>query len=227
MWYNIVVGGNMNRNSKEYWNKDYWQKYLNQNKGEKLDFLDDLWMEKYSDIFNTIPKGKAIDLGCGLGQYTDYLISKGFDVISCDISSEALVVLKNRNPKANILELDMTTRLPFEDNSIKLVFANLSIHYFDEVTTKKLLDEIERILDKDGYFVGSVNSSKALEKNKDKLVMIEPNYYLIDGKYGRYFDRKQFDIFFKNYDLLILEEVITTRWNRTKIQWEFIAKPKK
>lgn len=214
----------MRNNSKEYWNEEYWKKYLEENNGKELDFLSDLWIEKYSDIFINIPRGKAIDLGCGLGQYTDYLLSEGFDVFSCDISNEVLKTLKSRNPKLKTLELDMTSTFPFKDNSIKLVFANLSIHYFDEASTKKLLAEIRRVLDRDGYFMGTVNSTKTIELTG--LEVIEPNYYYGYGKYGRYFDKKQIDNFFKEFDFVILKEVTTKRWNRTKIMWEFIAKPK-
>lgn len=35
----------MLENSKEYWNKDYWENNI---KNNKTDFLKDSWMEKYS-----------------------------------------------------------------------------------------------------------------------------------------------------------------------------------
>ena len=34
-------------------------------------------------------------------------------------------------------------------------------------------------------------------------------------------------VFFCDFDLEVLEEVTTTRWNRTKIMWEFVGKSKK
>lgn len=207
-----------------YWNDKYWKKHLKTHEGENLDFLSDIWLEKYSDIFDKIPKNQALDLGCGLGQYTKYLIDKGFNVISADISIEVLNRLKSNIQEANIKELDMSKPLPFKDNSFDLVFANLSIHYFDSETTIKLLKEIRRILKENGYFIGSVNSSKTYKFIEDVAQEIESNYYYENGRKVRLWDKDQFDYFFKEFNLLKLEEVETTRWNKTKIMWEFIAK---
>lgn len=212
-------------NSKDYWDNDYWEKFLEKNKNGNLDFLDDLWIEKYKDIFDKIKKGKAIDLGCGLGQYTEYMISKGFEVISCDISKNVLDRLKLKYPDVETLEFDMSESFPFESNSIDLVFANLSIHYFDKKTTEKIVSEIKRILKDGGYLVGTVNSTNSIDESNFKLV--EENYYFNDNKYGRYFDKEQFEYFFKDFDFVVLNENTTERWNRKKVLWEFILKVKK
>ena len=167
----------------DYWNDIYWKNNLNKNKLENLDFLKDIWIDKYSDVINQIPKGKCLDLGCGIGQYTKY----------------------------------------FKDESFDLIVANLSIHYFDYETTKKLLNEIKRVLKKGGYFVGSVNSDKTykflIEPKK-----IEDNYYKEMDRFVRLWNKEQFDDFFKKFNKIVLEEVTTTRWNKIKIMWEFIYK---
>lgn len=75
----------------------------------------------------------------------------GYDVISTDISEIALDKVKEFNE--HILKLDMRNSLPFEDNKFDLVFANLSIHYFSDVDTKKIMDEIKRILKKMIYLL--------------------------------------------------------------------------
>lgn len=210
-----------------YWNDSYWKKHLEEHKGEDLDFLSDLWIDKYLDIVNSISKGKALDLGCGLGQYTRYLIDKGFEVTSADISNEVLKELKQKIKNADIMQLDMSEKLPFEDSTFDFVFANLSIHYFDKETTVKLLKEIKRIIRDGGYFIGSVNSTKTFKFIQDVAKEIEPNYYFENGRNVRLWDREQFDYFFKEYDLEVLEEITTTRWNKTKIMWEFAARIKK
>ncbi len=212
---------------KNYWNDTYWKKHLSDHQGEKLDFLSDLWIEKYAHIFNRIPKGKALDLGCGLGQYTKYLMNKGYDVISSDISIEVLDRLKNDIPNANVIQLDMSEPLPFEDNSFDLVFANLSIHYFDKKTTISLLKEIKRITKNEGYFIGSVNSSKTFKFIKNVAIELEKNYYFENGRNVRLWNQEQFDEFFKDFVIEELHEVETTRWNKTKIMWEFVCKVKK
>lgn len=82
-------------------------------------------------------------------------MSYGYTVVSADISKIALNVVKEFNN--NVIEIDMQNPLPFDNNKFDIVFANLSIHYFDDKTTKNLMNEIKRILKKDGLFIGSVN----------------------------------------------------------------------
>ena len=210
--------------SKEYWNEEYWKKHLKSHEGEKLDFLEDIWINKYPEIFEKIPKGKSLDLGCGLGQYTKYMMDNGFKVTSVDISEEVLNRLKENIPEANTMQLDMSQKLPFKDNEFNLVIANLSIHYFDEKTTKKLLSEIKRILRPGGYFIGSVNSSKSFKYIADVAQKIEDNFFYENGRMVRLWDKEQFNTFFSEFEELELEEVTTIRWNREKIMWEFIYK---
>ena len=210
--------------SKEYWNEEYWEKHLKEHEGEKLDFLDDIWINKYSKIFENIPRGKALDLGCGLGQYTKFMEDNKFEVTSADISLEALNKVKENIPNTNIVQLDMSEELPFNDNEFELIVANLSIHYFDKKTTQQLINEIKRILKPGGYFIGSVNSSKCIEFIKDHIEKIEDNYYSEPGRNIRLFDRAQFEEFFKDFETLVLEEVRIMRWNRPKDMWKFIYK---
>lgn len=207
-----------------YWNDEYWKNALEEHKGEKLDFIDDIWLLKYKDIFKKVNVGKALDLGCGLGQYTNFLLNSGFETVSADISNDILNKVKDDNPDTEIVNLDMSKTLPFPDNSFDLVFANLSIHYFDKETTENLLKEIKRILKNDGYFIGSVNSSKTYKFIKDVAIELEPNYYLENNKrYVRLWDKEQFDYFFKDFKIDVLEEIETSRWNKVKIMWEFIV----
>ena len=51
-------------------------------------------MEKYKNEINNLEYKVAIDLGCGIGQDTKWLLDRGFDVTSCDISDIALNKLK-------------------------------------------------------------------------------------------------------------------------------------
>lgn len=169
---------------------------------------------------------RALDLGCGIGQYTNYLIQKGFKVTAGDISIEALNNLAKNVHEAAIKQLDMSNPLLFSDNSFDLVFANLSIHYFDSKTTVNLLKEIKRILKDGGYFIGSVNSTKTFKYIKEP-VELEKNYYFESGRYVRLWDKESFDLFFKDFDIEVLKEIETTRWNKIKIMWEFVTKVSK
>ena len=119
----------------------------------------------------------------------------------------------------------MTDPLPFADKSFDVVFANLSIHFFSEKDTLALIAEVKRILKDDGVFIGSCNSSKAYKYIQDKSTVIEDGFYREDGgRTVRLFDKAQFDRFFRDWQTVVLSEIETVRFSKSKNMWEFIYK---
>ncbi len=209
----------MSENSKEYWNDTYW---LDNIKNNKTDFLKDNWMEKYKNEINNLEYKVAIDLGCGIGQDTKWLLDRGFDVTSCDISDIALNKLKELVPNSKTMQVDVKEKLPFDDNSIGLINANLSIHYFNMETTIKIFNEIYRVLKPNGLFIGRMNSDKNDGYIKETTKEIEKDFYYDYGRYFRLFNKEQFNMLTKEWKIIVLNEDITVRLNRKKALWEFI-----
>ena len=207
--------------SKRYWNEKYWVRHM---RDDDLENIEDSWIDKYSDIIFAY-KGKLLDLGCGVGQYSKHFYDNGFDVTSADISERALEYLSEKYEGIETARIDMTEPLPFADKSFDVVFANLSIHFFSENDTRSLIAEVKRILKDNGIFVGSCNSSKAYKYIQDKSTVIENGFYREEGgRTVRLFDKDQFDTFFADWNKVILSEVETVRFNKSKIMWEFIYK---
>ena len=204
---------------KSYWNEKYWVRHM---KNDDLDHVEDLWVEEYASLI--MPhSGRLLDLGCGIGQYSEYFASKGFEVVAGDISQRALAFLSERSPEIETARLDMTEPLPFPNACFDVVFANLSIHFFSEKDTQNLISEVKRILKRGGIFVGSCNSSRAYKYIKDSSTVIEPGFYMEDGgRSVRLFDAAQFEHFFSDFEKIMLEEVETTRFNKSKSMWKFI-----
>ena len=209
--------------AKRYWNEKYWVRHM---KNDDLDHVDDIWVAEYEDVF--MPhKGKLLDLGCGIGQYSEYFMGKGFDVVAGDISPRALEFLSHKNPDIKTVTLDMTEPLSFADNSFDVVFANLSIHFFSQKDTEALIAEVKRILKNGGLFIGSCNSSKAYKCIENSSTVIEPGFYMEDGgRSVRLFDEAQFKFFFSDFEEIMLSEIDTTRFNKSKCMWEFIYRKK-
>lgn len=206
-------------NCKEFWNNEYWKNVINDN---RTDFMKDSWMTKYIEYITRIENKNAIDLGCGIGQDTKWLLDKGFDVTSSDISERALNRLKELIPNSKTMQHDIKEELPFEDNSIGLVNANLSIHYFSMEDTIKIFNEVHRVLAPEGLFIGRVNSDKNDGYINENTKEIEKNFYYEDGKYKRLFNKEQFDILTKEWKVIALNEDVTIRLGRKKALWEFI-----
>lgn len=195
-------------------NDEYWKDHVN----KKLE--DDIWIRDYKKYFLGI--GKCLDLGCGIGQYSKELMDYGYEVTSGDISNIALEKVKEFND--NIIKLDMKEELPFSDCSFDLVFANLSIQFFSDADTKRLMLEIKRILKDGGLFIGSVNGLQGYEVIKYTAVEIEKHYWFNKNKYIRLFDKEDLNKYLEVFSVLSIEEKETIRFDHKKNYLIFFAR---
>ena len=201
----------------DYFKKDkYWKEHIN----KKIE--NNMWINNYKKYFNS--KGKCLELGCGIGQYTKRLIEFGYDVLSTDISKIALNEVKKINK--NVLLLDMNSKFPFNNNTFDLVFANLSIHYFNNDDTIKLCNEIYRVLNSGGMFIGSVNSIKGFDVIKDEAKTLERHFYYYNNKNIRLFSQDDLKKYLEKFKILELKEEETIRFNHKKNYIIFIAMKK-
>lgn len=199
---------------KDYFKDDeYWKEHINK------DLEEDLWINNYKDYLSN---GTCLDLGCGIGQFSKWFIENGYEVISADISNIALEKVKKFNN--NVINIDMREKLPFEDNKFDVVFANLSIHYFSDSDTKSLMNEIKRILKKDGLFIGSVNGIQGLDKIKATAQEIDYHYYFNKNKYIRLFDIEDVKKYLDIFDIIKIDEKESIRFEHKKNYIIFIAK---
>lgn len=181
---------------------------------------EDNWLDEYQKYFSN--SDFCLDLGCYIGQYTKKIMSHGYIVVSADISKISLNVVKEFNN--NVIEIDMQNPLPFDDNKFDMVFANLSIHYFDDKTTKKLMSVIKRILKKASVFIESVNGIQGLKVIKDTATEIEPHYYYNKNKYIRLFDKSDLKKYLSPFQIIEISEKEIIRFNHQKNYLLFICK---
>lgn len=127
--------------SLKYWNK------LHQNY-EKDNIKYDDWLDKFEEIVNAC-ETPILDLGCGTGNDTLYLLNKGKKVISCDQSENAIKNIKKNFPEVFDAKcFNMLDGFSFPDDYCDLIIADLCLHYFKEKDTFKIINEIRRILKK-------------------------------------------------------------------------------
>lgn len=205
-------------------NKQYWNNIYSNCKHNKPKY--DLWLDKHRDILDTINNETILDLGCGAGGDTLYLLERGYKVLSCDNSEEALSAVNLNIPNAKIKNINLIDRLPFEDKSIALVIADLSLHYFDDKTTKSIIKEIDRILKKSAYLILRVNSVKDTNYGAMQGKKIENHFYFTEAGYKRFFDEEDIKAYFNKWDILYLKEETITRYGNDKKAFEVVVKKK-
>ncbi|SFC49515.1 class I SAM-dependent methyltransferase [Clostridium uliginosum] len=204
-------------NNKEYWNSIYSNI---QNKKP----IYDLWLKKFNDLLEKHKSSTIIDLGCGSGGNSLYLHEKGYKVIACDYSNEALKIVNKHISDIETLNIDITKKLHFEDDSIEIIVADLSLHYFNEATTKEILTEIKRVLKKEGYLICRLNSLDDVNYGSKEGIEIEKHYYSTKAGYKRFFDKKDIKYFFGEWQIKHLELCSLIRYGAEKKAFEVVAR---
>ncbi len=199
------------QNSINYWDNIY----VNCKRSEIK--LDD-WLDKFDNIIEKCST-PIIDLGCGKGNDTLYLIEKGKKVISCDQSKNAISNIKSNFPEVYDARcFNMLDGLPFEDNSYELVIADLCLHYFKEIDTFKIINEIKRILVNSGHLILRVNSINDINYGAGKGKEVEHHLYLTDdNRYKRFFDKNDILYFFDGFETEYMQEESFFRYGPEKI----------
>lgn len=148
----------------------------------------DKWLDEYSNILNKYKDTQILDLGCGIGSDTLYLIEKNFNVLSCDFSSCALESINKYIPKSKTAYLNMMESFPFEDKTFSIIIADLSLHYFDNETTIHIMKEIKRILKDNGILLARVASTNDFNFGAGVGHELEKNFYFEGDYTKRFFD---------------------------------------
>ena len=148
------------------------------------------YYEKVMEKFNN-PKGLCLDLGCGTGNMTMELSSRGFDMIGVDSSLEMLDVAREKacDAEKSILYLnqDMTS---FElYGTVSTVVSTLDcVNYVtDEDALLKVFKLVNNYLDPKGLFIFDINSEYKLRH------ILGDNTYVDDGEEIFYSWQNSFD----------------------------------
>ena len=108
------------------------QSYYTHNE-EYAEFLanwDANFYAKYSDTLTPDrPGGKALDVGCGVGQVVARLTEAGFEAYGVDVSEPSITRAKKFCPRCEVYD---GLRLPFSDN------------YFDSAGALIVLEPVEQ-----------------------------------------------------------------------------------
>ncbi len=202
---------------------DKWNEYFLSLHDTEVVYDD--WLDAYIGFLNTAKHDPIIDLGCGSGNNTKYLVERGFSLIACDYSSTALERIKHTFPGVETRLFDMRDGLPFPNNCTYAVLADLSIHYFDWATTKIVLKDIYRVLKHGGYFFCRVNSINDVNHGSRKGREIERNYYENNGENKRFFEKGQIDeLFDTGWNVMSVTEKELKRYEKEKVVWEIVMK---
>lgn len=200
-----------NKKNLEYWNNFYKGDY------DRSKVQVDDWMWIFDKTIKEA-RGPVIDLGCGDGNDTIYLLNRGKEVVPCDGSINAVLNMRRNFPEVKeSICFDMLTVFPFANSSIDLMVADLSLHYFTREDTIKILKEIRRVLANRGHLLFRVNSMNDVNHGAGQGLEIEQHLYMTeDGRYKRFFDNKDIYEIFNIFDIKYVREETMKRYKLDK-----------
>lgn len=115
-------------------------KYADTYFGDKTDI-------PYIDEFlrRLTPGVTVLDAGCGAGQFTQYMLGKGFSVVGIDASDEMLAIARERVPNGTFEKMDMR-QLVVKEASLDGILAAYSLIHIPEDEVHDTLAGFHRTL---------------------------------------------------------------------------------
>jgi cyclopropane fatty-acyl-phospholipid synthase-like methyltransferase len=111
-----------------------------------------------------IQRCKAIDLGCGAGNYIIYLAEQGFEATGVDISPAAIEIARKnadkRGIKCDFIIADVVEGLSEIDQTWDFAYDWGMLHHILPQSRKKYVENVYRILNPQGKYLSTCFSEK-------------------------------------------------------------------
>ena len=165
-----------------------------------------LWQTKWSDKTSQLPPNNfairaymlikpkhktLLDLGCGTGRDSLYFAHKGLKVTAADWSQSGLDQLQKLAEKRKVANLGVIqqdiSKLTFKPNSFDVIYAHLSLHYFDDKITREIFGKLHNVLKKDGLLFVKCKSTDDMLYGQGRE--IEKNMYERENHVRHFFDK--------------------------------------
>lgn len=170
------------KDQRAHWNHAHSERQLHKHSTKQTSFAEEVGAK-------LPPNTTILELGCGEGNDSIYFAELGHTVVATDFSDMAVTQNKQRwsHPNLTFKVQDTGQPLLFNDSSFHSIYARLSLHYFDDETTRKIFREISRVLKPGGilgFMCKTVDDDLHGKGNK-----IETNMYELDGHVRHFFSK--------------------------------------
>lgn len=148
MWHLIHYPAMDNRYKEtfETWNKVatlYQSKFMDMN----------LYNDTYDLICSALatPNSKILEIGCGPGNITKYLLSQrpDFDILGIDIAPNMIALAKKNNPTARFTTMD-TRQIDELKTTFDAIVCGFCLPYLSQTDSIKLIADCYTLLNRDG-----------------------------------------------------------------------------
>ncbi|MFA7446395.1 MAG: class I SAM-dependent methyltransferase [Flavobacteriaceae bacterium] len=145
----------------------------------------DLYNATYDFICSVIdkPKAKVLEIGCGPGNITKYLLTKrpDFNIFGIDIAPNMVELAKQNNPTANFAIMDCR-KIKSLDKKFDAIIGGFCLPYLSQTECKELISNSYDLLDDNGLIYLSFVEGEP-DKSEFKVGSggrVYFNYYKLD-----------------------------------------------
>lgn len=181
---------------------------------------DTWWVEGTEKYLSYLQQGNAIlDVGCGGGVKSQYIIDRGFSVTGIDFSEKMIEIAQERVPAGNFSVQDITRPLKFQ-KQFDGIFAQAVLLHIPKDEISKTLSNLCGALKPGGYFYIALKRKDGGQP--DEQVIAENDY---GYEYERFFSFFTLDEIKKYVADAGMEIVFVDETEGLKVNWiQIIAK---
>lgn len=194
---------------------------------DKAQVDTDLWLQRWlPKLFELGEAPALLELGCGEGRDTQFLLGQGFSNLTAfDRSAEAVSRCQQHSAALKCFVHDLREPFPCGSASFDGVLASLCLHYFAWDTTEAIVSEIARVLKPGGLLLCRVNSTHDVHYGAVGYPEIAPHLYEYRGRTKRFFDQQEVEkLFLHGWSCISLEEKQIDRYQHPKVVWEIVLR---
>ena len=129
----------------------------------------------------TVSFNKVLEIGCGTGKNTEWLIDKAVQITAVDLSDQMLARAKDKftSNKVQFKQADITRKWNFRDGLYDLVTFSLILEHIENLDY--VFNEVGKSLNAGGYvYIGELHPFKQYTGTKARFDTAEGNQQVVD-----------------------------------------------
>ena len=177
---------------------------------------DTWWIEGVNEYLSKLETGASIlDVGCGAGEKSKYLIGKGFKVTGVDFSDQMIELAKSQVPQATFCVQDIRQPLTL-DEQFDGVFVQAVLLHISKKDLPNVLKNILAPLRPGGYFYAAVKERR--ENHVEEEVVTENDYGYDYERFFSYYTMPELKNFIEKAGAAVIYEHTVTPGHTNWIQ---------
>lgn len=177
---------------------------------------DTWWIEETDRYLSFLPEGGSVlDVGCGSGVKSAYMLQRGFNVTGIDISENLIAIAKRESPQGDFRILSMT-ELDSMEKAFDGVFAQASLLHIPKNQAADVVKQMARRVRPGGYLYIAVKGLR--EGNPDEEIKKEDDYGYEYERFFSYYRPEELAKYIEGAGLSVVSNTAATSGNTVWLQ---------